>query len=208
MASVTFLQFVCEKLLGPPAKNGGQEGEFYWRCPFHDDTRPSFHTLPVKEDTKDYWKCFGCGLWGDELNLLRDLRDIGHPDAQGDHDDHQALLRQWRAEYDAAVAAGQLNGLNGEKKGMLQANGATPTGATPPLFSSVETVELPARRGRGVGVADAGGERGPQRGVRGGGAAGRASNRTGRLPHVPSVDAAPDVRPGDLSRGGHEHERA
>jgi hypothetical protein len=32
----TFTQYVCERLLGPPAKEGGSEGESYWCCPFHD----------------------------------------------------------------------------------------------------------------------------------------------------------------------------
>src|SRR5215471_3764302 len=97
----TFLQHVAGRLLGPPARPGGAPGESYWRCPFHDDTTPSFHTLPHKEGTRDYWKCFGCNLYGDEYNLLRNLRDrLGHPAARGGYGDHQTLLHLWRKDYE------------------------------------------------------------------------------------------------------------
>ena len=75
---VTFLQFLCEQLLGPPLRQGGSPGESYWCCPFCD--KDKFHTLPAKLGTKDYFKCFVCNNWGDEYNLLRFLRDnVGHP---------------------------------------------------------------------------------------------------------------------------------
>lgn len=68
---MTLLEYVCQKLLGPPAKAGGSAGETYWCCPFHGDDRPSFHTLPHKPQFKDRWKCFGCGQRGDLADLLR-----------------------------------------------------------------------------------------------------------------------------------------
>lgn len=119
----TFLQFVCERLLGPPIKGGGSEGEAYWLCPFHNDRSPSLHTLPHRPGTKDYWKCFGCGLWGDEFNLLRNLRDIvGLPEAQGNYADHQTLLHLWRQEYDRL----RLNGSTERGKAQAQAPKADP----------------------------------------------------------------------------------
>jgi hypothetical protein len=103
---MTFLQYVCERLLGPPAMPSASPGEAYWRCPFHDDREPSFHTLPHQAGQKDYWKCFGCDLWGDEYNLLRNLRDIVClPIAIGNYGDHQALLHQWRREFGRSLNA-------------------------------------------------------------------------------------------------------
>src|SRR5206468_1134554 len=67
---MTFLQYVAERLLGPPAKRGGSAGESYWCCPFHNDTSPSFHTMPSKPEFKDRWQCFGCGMRGDEADLM------------------------------------------------------------------------------------------------------------------------------------------
>jgi hypothetical protein len=73
----TFLQFVCEQepKLGRPAKHGAP-GDSYWCCPIHNDTRPSFHTLPHKPGQKDRWRCFGCPARGDEADLLAEL----HPE--------------------------------------------------------------------------------------------------------------------------------
>jgi DNA primase len=58
---MTFLEHVCERLMGRPVKPGGSEGESYWLCPFHGDNHPSFHTLPRKPEYMDRWRCFGCG---------------------------------------------------------------------------------------------------------------------------------------------------
>jgi hypothetical protein len=130
---MTFLQYVCEKLLGPPAHHGGSHGDSYWCCPFHNDTKPSFHTLPHKAEYPDYWKCLGCDHWGDELQLLRELRDIvGHPLAKGDYGDQKALLAAWRAEFEQLQSrvpgrAG-LNGSTGSKK-----VGDTLCSSSPPL---------------------------------------------------------------------------
>src|SRR5262245_35498686 len=99
----TFLQYICTRLFGPPAHRGGMPGDSYWNCPFHPDDTPSFHTLPRKAGKKDYWKCFGCGLWGDEMNLLRHCRDLLlDPRAAGGVAEHRALLAAWRLEYAAA----------------------------------------------------------------------------------------------------------
>lgn len=65
----SFLQFVCTKLLGPAAKHG-KSGESYWRCPFHNDKTPSFHTLPSSTRHPDKFNCFGCGKWGDHIDMI------------------------------------------------------------------------------------------------------------------------------------------
>ena len=99
----TFLEFVCERLIGPPARQLGN-GDSYWCCPLHNDTTPSFHTLPIHPKYRQYWKCFGCGKGGDEYQLLRELRDlVGHPLAMGTFSDHQALVGAWREEFDRMV---------------------------------------------------------------------------------------------------------
>src|SRR5262245_30117563 len=98
----TFLQFVCRKLLGQPVRRG-QPGESYYRCPFHADSNPSFHTLPERAGTRDRWKCFGCGAWGDEADLLRGLRHLGDRRCMGGWADHEALLAEWRQEWERSA---------------------------------------------------------------------------------------------------------
>jgi hypothetical protein len=99
---MTLLQYVCELLLGPPAKDGGAYGESWWHCPLgtHDDSNPSFHTLPPLPGKKLYWKCFGCDAYGDAYELLRLLRDTCcWPEAAGGFEDHKGLLSQWEQEW-------------------------------------------------------------------------------------------------------------
>jgi hypothetical protein len=92
---MTFLEYLCERLIGPPAKPGGREGETYWLCPFHDDSNPSFHTLPHKPEYKDRWLCFGCGNRGDEADLVKAF----YPGE--DWPRRRLRLDQWRQEFEA-----------------------------------------------------------------------------------------------------------
>jgi hypothetical protein len=97
-ATATFLQWLATHLLGTPARQGAP-GESYWRCPFHDDSRPSFHTYPTKPPYRDRWRCFGCGLKGGAADLLKEL----YPGE--DWPRRRVRLEQWRREYDAELAA-------------------------------------------------------------------------------------------------------
>jgi CHC2 zinc finger len=94
---MTFLQYVCERLLGPPAKPGGSYGESYWCCPFHGDGNPSFHTMPHKPEHKDRWLCFGCGMRGDEADLMKE-RMPGENWPQ-----RRARLLHWQQEFEREV---------------------------------------------------------------------------------------------------------
>jgi hypothetical protein len=99
---MTFLEYVCERLMGPAAKPGGSAGESYWVCPFHNDNDPSFHTLPHKPEYKDRWRCFGCGKGGDEADLVKEF----YPAEGWPH--RRARLDRWRREYErGAMAARQ-----------------------------------------------------------------------------------------------------
>ena len=55
-----------------------KSGANYWgKCPFHNDTKPSMSVSP----TKGIYKCFSCGAGGDALHFLvkiqnREYRDV------------------------------------------------------------------------------------------------------------------------------------
>jgi hypothetical protein len=61
---VTFLEFVCGKVLGPPS------GSTYI-CPYCQrrrlSVRPPRANLPIK------WACHRCQRWGDEFDLFKDV---------------------------------------------------------------------------------------------------------------------------------------
>jgi hypothetical protein len=135
LSTMTFMEFVCHKLLGPPTKSGSREGESFWRCPFCGAGHDKFHTLPHRPGGKDYVKCFRCPFWGDEYNLLRSLRDLGgYPLAAGGFDEHQALLAGWHKEWEAGP---KLNVSTGRKNG--EPNPAT--GFFRPVEALIDRVE-------------------------------------------------------------------
>lgn len=94
---MTFLEFVCEKLMGPPAWNGGNRSN--WLCPFHEERHPSFSTLPPKPGCKDRFKCFSCGAWGDELDMLK----LFFP--REDYNARLERLSAMRIQYEAGEGA-------------------------------------------------------------------------------------------------------
>jgi hypothetical protein len=134
----TFLQFVCEELLGPPAHHGGQTGDSYWPCPFRKHKEVCFHTLPVHPSYPDRWRCFGCGNWGDEFQLLRNLRAAGRSEAAGNFGTHQLRIERWRREYDALPDYIPSTPSTGRRKG----EASLPPAESPPLPRPVDPLRL------------------------------------------------------------------
>jgi hypothetical protein len=93
----TFLEYVIERYLGPPAYRGVDYS--MWLCPFHNDHKPSFATRPHKKEFKDRWTCYGCGERGDELDFLK----LYHP--KEDYNARLERLRKLWREYDAMQKA-------------------------------------------------------------------------------------------------------
>lgn len=110
----TFLEFILERMLGPPARRGVDYAT--WRCPFHGDSHPSFCTRPHHPDFKDRWSCFGCAQWGDELDFLK----LYYP--REDYSARLERLRVLREEYKAVELA---NGPDVKPPGMGSSVGET-----------------------------------------------------------------------------------
>ena len=56
---------VARELLGEPEEKSGDT--FYWSCPFHGETEPSFQIT----EGRYLWKCPACDRWGDAVDLVR-----------------------------------------------------------------------------------------------------------------------------------------
>ncbi len=52
-------------------------GDFWGRCPFHEERSASFHILPGK----GLFKCFGCGKGGDVFRFVEEIEGIRFSDA-------------------------------------------------------------------------------------------------------------------------------
>ena len=53
---MTFLQFICESLMGPPFKSGRVDGESYWSCPWCGSR--AFRTKPKHPKYADKFLCY------------------------------------------------------------------------------------------------------------------------------------------------------
>jgi hypothetical protein len=95
-----FIEFALTRLLGPPA--GWRNDRWWWHCPFHDDSNPSFSALPTVLQpnglpVNERWRCFGCGEWGDVADMMEKRIPNEHWDMRS------WRLRQWRKEYEAGL---------------------------------------------------------------------------------------------------------
>jgi hypothetical protein len=91
---MTFLEYVCERLLGKPRRVGGSPGESYWTCPYCGRYAEAFHTFPSKPGLKDRWKCWKCDMRGDEADLM------AHFYAGEDWPRRRVRLEEWREDFD------------------------------------------------------------------------------------------------------------
>src|SRR4051794_27867927 len=64
------LAAVVAGLLGSPARRAA--GALLWRCPFHDDSDPSFRVEPGRR-TGGTWRCWTCAIGGDAADLVMRL---------------------------------------------------------------------------------------------------------------------------------------
>ena len=89
---MTFLEYCCEQLLGPAVTCNGERST--WHCPRHEDNRPSFSTRLPHPRYRDRFQCWSCGWWGDEHDLLIELRpELSYPD-------RCRLLADWRIKFE------------------------------------------------------------------------------------------------------------
>ena len=65
--------------LGAPARTRSRE--YWWRCPFHDDSSPSFQVSYYEARQKWRWKCWGCARSGDARDWLVAWRGMSTGDA-------------------------------------------------------------------------------------------------------------------------------
>jgi hypothetical protein len=103
--TMTFLQYVLESILGPPHKDYGN-GKSKWTCPVCGVRDLS--TRPHKDDLRDSFSCFNCGIWGWEwqaIDLLDEQRVWGGYGADTElvavktKKEKGAILKQMRKDY-------------------------------------------------------------------------------------------------------------
>lgn len=54
---------------------------YFTLCPIHVEKTPSCSLVPHTDSTKDYFRCFGCGAGGDQINLFASLGTMTNSEA-------------------------------------------------------------------------------------------------------------------------------
>jgi DNA primase len=57
-------------------KRVGSTGRYQGLCPFHQEKTPSFSV----NQTRQFYKCFGCGVGGDAIKFVQDLEGLTFPE--------------------------------------------------------------------------------------------------------------------------------
>ena len=59
-----------------------RKGTSFWApCPFHKEKTSSFHIVPTPKRGKPFYHCFGCGAHGDDIEWIRQTRNVGYREA-------------------------------------------------------------------------------------------------------------------------------
>jgi DNA primase len=58
-------------------KRVGATGRYLGLCPFHQEKTPSFNV----NQTRQFYKCFGCGVGGDALKFVQEIEGLTFPEA-------------------------------------------------------------------------------------------------------------------------------
>jgi hypothetical protein len=92
---MTFLEFLCRKLIGLPHGRNGDSPT--WPCP--QCNHRNWHVRPPKPGLKDRFSCWRCAWWGDEADLMKQF----YPSE--DYSDRMRHLAALRAEWEQASPA-------------------------------------------------------------------------------------------------------
>src|SRR5579885_534049 len=76
-------------------KRVGSTGRYTGLCPFHQEKTPSFSV----NQTRQFYKCFGCGVGGDALKFVMEIDGLTFPEALKLIADRNGIAMPKRTEY-------------------------------------------------------------------------------------------------------------
>src|SRR5882724_2408161 len=76
-------------------KRLGATGRYVGLCPFHQEKTPSFNV----NQTRQFYKCFGCGVHGDALSFVMEIDGLTFPEAIKLLAERNGIPMPARAEY-------------------------------------------------------------------------------------------------------------
>jgi DNA primase len=146
-------------------KRVGAAGRYVGLCPFHQEKTGSFNV----NQSRQFYKCFGCGVGGDVLKFVMEIDGLTFPEALKMLAESHGIPMPKRSEFADADSKlrGALFEIHSLAAEMFRANLRGPAGAEARSYlakrgigaDSVETFELGYSEGSGQALVRALGER-------------------------------------------------
>jgi DNA primase len=105
----------------------GATGRYMGLCPFHQEKTPSFNV----NQTRQFYKCFGCGKGGDVLSFVMEIEGLTFPEAKKLLAERNGIPLPQRTEYADAESKlrGALLDIHAIASNLFQASLRGPQGA-------------------------------------------------------------------------------
>jgi DNA primase len=137
-------------------KRSGSSGRWIGLCPFHQEKTPSFSV----NQTRQFFKCFGCGKGGDALNFVMEIDGLTFPEALKFLAERNGIPMPRRAEYsdEESKLRAALYEIHAIAASFYQANLRDPRGAEARAYLERRGVGAEMIETFALGYADSSGQ--------------------------------------------------
>ena len=137
-------------------KRSGSSGRFVGLCPFHQEKTPSFSV----NQTRQFFKCFGCGKGGDALNFVMEIDGLTFPEALKLLAERNGIPLPKRSDYSDAESKlrAALHEMHTIAANLYQANLRGPQGADARAYLARRGVSAEMIETFALGYADPSGQ--------------------------------------------------
>ena len=133
-------------------KRMGATGRYLGLCPFHQEKTPSFNV----NQSRQFYKCFGCGVGGDVLKFVMEIDGLTFPEALKQLAERHGIPMPKRSEYSDAESRmrGALLDMHAIAAQVFQANLRGPQGAEARAYLERRGVSQEMIETFGLGYSD------------------------------------------------------
>ena len=139
-----------------PLKRSGTGGRYIGLCPFHQEKTPSFSV----NQTRQFYKCFGCNAGGDVFNFVMELDGLTFPEALKVLAERTGIPMPQRTEYADAESKQRaaLLDMHAIAAELFQTNLRSPHGAEARAYLDRRGIGKEMTETFGVGYSESSGQ--------------------------------------------------
>lgn len=137
-------------------KRAGASGRYVGLCPFHTEKTPSFGV----NQTRQFYKCFGCGAGGDVLKFVMEIDGLTFPETLKLLADRHGIPMPKRSEYSdpESKLRGAILDMHEIAAGLYQDNLRGPQGSEARAYLAKRAVSEEMTEKFALGFSDPGGQ--------------------------------------------------